>query len=340
MVPNQPLVFNGDGKARHEDDLIAYTWDQYLKTGDDQWPARLPMVKSVVRAMDTLQALLGQDGNEEKGLEIKNFVVAGGSKRGWTTWMAAAVDPRVRAIIPIVIDVLNVRTSMEHHYAAYGFWAPSIGDYVAHNIPQRRDQPRYSELLRLEDPFAYRNRFTMPKCIINAAGDQFFLPDSSQFYFQGLPGEKHLCYVPNADHSLDGSNALDTLIAFHYAIMHDIDRPEFSWQFKDARTIRVKCDTAPQRVTLWQATNPTARDFRVETAGRIYTSQELQADGPGIYVAQVAEPAEGWTAYFAQLEFDIGAPTPIRLSTPVRVVPDILPFSGKEAPREEQAAGS
>ena len=40
MVPNEPLVFHKDGVGRGEDDLIAYTWDMFLKTGDDTWPAR------------------------------------------------------------------------------------------------------------------------------------------------------------------------------------------------------------------------------------------------------------------------------------------------------------
>jgi PhoPQ-activated pathogenicity-related protein len=57
MVPNQPLVFAKDGgRERSEDEMVAYTWDKFLRTGDERWPARLPMTKAVVRAMDALTA--------------------------------------------------------------------------------------------------------------------------------------------------------------------------------------------------------------------------------------------------------------------------------------------
>ena len=129
MVPNQPLVFAGETKGRKEDSLIAYTWDKFLRTGDAKWPARLPMTKAAVRAMDTVTAFCGS--SEGGNVKVDGFVVSGGSKRGWTTWTTAAVDKRVVAIVPCVIDVLNIEASMLHHYAAYGFWAPAIGDYTA-----------------------------------------------------------------------------------------------------------------------------------------------------------------------------------------------------------------
>jgi len=106
------------------------------------------MVKSAVRAMDTIEALCDQ---VDEKVKPTGFVVAGASKRGWTTWMTAAVDDRVAAIIPIVIDVVNVKPSMEHHHAAYGFWAPAINDYVHHKIINRRETPEYEALLKLVD---------------------------------------------------------------------------------------------------------------------------------------------------------------------------------------------
>src|SRR5262245_65524261 len=98
MVPNQPLVFAGETQGRVEDSFIAYTWDKFLRTGDEKWPARLPMTKAAVRAMDSVTAFCATP--QGGGSKIDQFVISGGSKRGWTTWTTAAVDKRVIAIIP------------------------------------------------------------------------------------------------------------------------------------------------------------------------------------------------------------------------------------------------
>ncbi len=329
MVPNQPLVFHNDGKGRVEDDLIGYTWNQYLKTGDPTWAARNPMVKSAVRAMDTMTAVMASETGG--GQTVDRFVVAGGSKRGWTTWLTGAVDDRVVAIVPIVIDVLNTTSSMEHHFAAYGFWAPSVGDYVSHRLMQRMDDPKLAELYHLVDPYYYRHRLTMPKFILNAAGDQFFLPDSSQFYWNDLRGEKYLRYVPNGDHGLDGTDAIASLVAFYSLIIADQRPPEYLWTEGDDGSLRVMTTSTPKEVRLWQATNPEARDFRLETLGKKYTSTLIEPNEDGVYVGNVSESKQGWTAYFVELTYDVGAPTPFKVTTSVRVKPDTLPFGEKKS---------
>lgn len=327
MVPNQPLVFHDDGEPRTEDDLIGYAWDQYLETGDARWAPRNAMVKSAVRAMDAITELMASETGGNR--VVDRFVVAGGSKRGWTTWITGAVDDRVVAIIPIVIDVLNVDPSMRHHFAAYGFWAPSVGDYVAHGIMQRMGDPRLATLYQFVDPYSYRHRLTMPKLVVNAAGDQFFLPDSWRFYWRDLRGENYLRYVPNADHGLGGTDAVETLVAFHSLMANGLKPPQYAWSVTDDGSLVVMTETPPREARLWQAHNPQARDFRVETLGHAYESTPLAPDARGLYVADPPENDGGWTAWFVELTYDVAAPTPLKLTTGVMVTPDTLPFADK-----------
>jgi len=326
MVPNQPINFP-DARKRDlvEDQFIAYTWDKFLRTGNDLWPARLPMTKSAVRAMDAVQQFMGSQAGGK--IQIEKFVVAGASKRGWTTWTTAAVDQRVAAIVPMVIDVLNVQKSFEHHYRAYGFYSPAVKDYEDLGIMRWIGTPQFGKLMQIEDPYSYRRRFTMPKYIINAAGDQYFLPDSSQFYFGGLPGEKHLRYIPNTDHSLDGTDVWQGVTAFYDMILRQQPRPEFTWKFEEDGSIRViPGRIKPSEVKLWQATNPEHRDFRLEAIGPAYRATTLRAKADGSYVARVKRPVKGWTAYFVELTFATGGKYPIKFTTGVRVTPDTLPF--------------
>ena len=330
MVPNQPLQFAGDAAGpRKEDRLIAFAWDRFLRGGDPVWLPRLPMTKSAVRAMDTVTAYFDARGGD--GPRVRRFVVIGASKRGWATWTTAAADHRVVAIIPMVIDLLNLEPSFRHHFGAYGFWAPAIGSYVEMGITDWFGTPEMRGLREIVDPYEYRARLTMPKLIINATGDQFFVPDSSQFYFDDLPGEKHLRYVPNTDHSMRKTDVEQTILAFYRSIVTGAPRPEFTWAFEPDGAIRVSAGgpSAPAEVRLWQATNPAARDFRLESLGPAWSSTILAAQPDGAWVARVAAPASGWTAFFVELTYPgpDGGP-PLKLTTSVRVLPDSLPFAG------------
>jgi PhoPQ-activated pathogenicity-related protein len=328
MVPNQPLVFTDDpGNERYEDAIIAYTFDKFLKTQDPTWPLLLPMAKSAVRAMDTVQDHIAKatDGK----LKVNNFVVSGGSKRGWTTWLTGAADKRVRAIAPIVIDVLNMGPQMQHHFAAYGFFSKAIGDYEQMKVLNRIESPDGSKIRNFVDPYEYRDRYTMPKFLINSSGDQYFLCDSAQFYFKDLPGPKYLLYCANTDHGLNGSNADKALVAWYTAILTGRELPRFSWEAAEQGHMVVNAKTQPTQVSLWTATNPNARDFRLETIGKAWQSSPLTATDGGVYHARVKAPEKGWTAYFVELQFDSGTPNPYRFSTEVRVVPDTLPFADK-----------
>jgi PhoPQ-activated pathogenicity-related protein len=323
-VPNEPLTFSDDKKRRSEDAIIAYTWDKYMRTGDETWPLRLPMTKAAVRAMDTVTTFCA--GEAAGKLRVERFVVAGGSKRGWTTWTTAVVDHRVVAIVPMVIDMLNLEKSSEHRYRAYGFSPPSIKDYEDMGIWKWAGTAQYRALMKIEEPYEYRDRLKLPKFLINSAGDQYFVPDSSRFYFDDLQGEKYLRYVPNTNHSLSGSDARQSLIAYYDAFLRGAPRPRFSWKFEKDGAIRVKTIDKPAAVTMWTATNSKARDFRLLSIGPAYKGTPLTDRGGGLYVGTVSNPPTGWTAFFIELTYPSGGKYPFKFTTAVRIAPDTLPF--------------
>ncbi len=323
-IPNQPLTFSGDAKPRSEDDLVAYSWLQYLRTGDDSWPLRLPMTKSVVRAMDAVSDFCRRNGS---GVSVKRYVVGGTSKRGWTTWMTGAVDDRVAGLVPIVIDVLNMRRSVVHTYETYGRWPQAWDSYAALGIFNWLGTPQMDALLQIEDPFTYREHLTMPKLIVNATGDEFFVPDSSQFYYRQLPGTNYLRYVPNADHSLHQARPEQarTLLAFYRSLIRGEKPPNITWRDGGDGSIIVELER-PGTVKLWSAVDPVARDFRLQTIGNAFTSRDLAGHGNNTFVAPAPNVARGWEASFVEVTYSGVSGQPFTVTSDVSIAPNALPY--------------
>lgn len=64
--------------------------------------------------------------------------MCGASKRGWTTWLAAGIDKRVEAFIPIVMPILNITPNLDSAFRSLGGWSWTFGDYVSPNILIRK----------------------------------------------------------------------------------------------------------------------------------------------------------------------------------------------------------
>lgn len=326
-IPFQPVTFVGDTvEKRTEDGLIAYGWREFMERGakreDAVWLARLPMTKAVITAMDAVTDYT----NTQLGLNLGKYVVAGGSKRGWTTWTTAAMDDRVVAMAPIVIDVLNVVPSFQHHWRSYGFWAPAIKDYEREGIMDWMGTEEYDRLLEISDPYSFLDAFTdIPKLLINGSGDQFFLPDSWQFYWHELKGEKHLVYIPNAGHSLENSDAMQILLGFYKQILTDQARPEYTWEVSDTHiNLSVDAKNPPAQVKLWEATNTETRDFRIDVFGPGWKETLLPTSENGVYKIPISAPEKGWKGHFVELTYTGDAP--IKVTTGIKVLPETYPF--------------
>lgn len=328
-VPFQPITFSDDERMdeRVEDEIISYSWKKFLEDGardeDAEWLPRLPMTAAAMRAMDTITDFIQNQQNQT----IDKFVVSGASKRGWTTWTTGIFDNRVVAIAPVVIDLLNVVPSFEHHWQAYGEWSPAIEDYEDEQIMEWQFSDEYQRMLEIIDPFSYRDSLDMPKYIINAASDEFFLPDSWQFYWNDLPSPKYLRYIPNAGHSLEETDALESLIAYYRYILNDEPVPRFKWS-ADTTGFQVQMDpdNLPDELLLWNAHNPEGRDFRLYVIDRIWLARKIDIPEDGNVTIDINTPEEGFTAWFVEATYNTDSDLPFKQTTGVVVTPDEYPY--------------
>ena len=333
-VPNQPLRFpDTPTVARTEDDIIAYLQARYDPKTNPEALVRLPMVKSGTAAMTAIQQYLGSA--EGGKLKIDGFVVAGGSKRGWTTWLVGLLDKRVVGIMPIVINVLDVEATTKHHWMAMGYFSPALGDYVRHKlIPDQIGKPQLAQVNVIEDPLSYvdRPRMKIPKYILNAVGDEYFPPDNTKFSYHLLPQGKRLRMIPNSKHSTAGTDINENMTAWYEAIIRGRKVPDYTWTVrKSDGAIVVKPQGNPTEVLLWQGTNPKARDFRVDSIGNAFKSTKLVRQKDGTYVGNVPKPDSGFTAYFVEMTYPSGTKFPFKFTTEVYVKPDIYPYRWEDA---------
>jgi PhoPQ-activated pathogenicity-related protein len=154
------------------------------------------------------------------------------------------------------------------------------------------------KLLRMVDPYTYRDRLTMPKYIINATNDEYWTIYSANLYFFDLPGKNYILYVPNNKHGVKNipyvvENAsiflrlviTDKLPYFEFSIQKDEIIVKDCPQIKEVYVNRAVSDTTDFRGSLWI---------------RLPVLPEK-----GIYSIQVEPPQSRHVAYYAEVVFEI-----------------------------------
>lgn len=319
-VPQQP-IFEG----KREDAIIAMTFEEFLKTGDPTWPLLAPMVKSAVRGMDAVTEAARQEWN----LNVEKFTVTGASKRGWTTWLTGAVNSRVVAIAPMVIDMLNMSPQVTLQRQSFGQLSEEVDDYKQRQLDRYIDTPRGVALRKIVDPFEYRSRITQPKLIILGTNDRYWPLDAASLYWDELEGEKYLLYIPNNGHGLkDYGRIVASLNALHQSVASGKALPKLSWITKDSDQkllLGIESDTPISHARQWSAAAKT-RDFR----DAVWTAQALAPNSDKDKVAgSLTRPTDGFAAGFVELVFNASTPEEFSLTTNVKIVPAADAASGR-----------
>jgi PhoPQ-activated pathogenicity-related protein len=294
QVPNQPLY---DGKT--EDELITHTLNEFRKDKDYTWPLLFPMVKSAVRGMDAVQEVIAQ----KTKYKVANFVIAGASKRGWTTWLSSAIDDkRVKAIGPMVIDMLNMPKTLSYQFETYGEYSDQIQDYVNIGIPQSTSSPDGKAITAMVDPYSYKEKLTVPKMIFVGTNDPYWTADAIKHYFDQIPGKNLIHYVPNAGHDLaGGKQALEGLSAFFGLTLQNKEYPVSTWAVnKVAEGFELAVQANPTdlvEAAIW-ATTSADRDFR----NNLWQTRRVKYEGSTVKYT-IPFVKKGYQAFYMDLKY-------------------------------------
>jgi len=310
QVPYQPM-FGG----LMEDGLIAHSFVEYAKTGDPTWPLLLPMVKAAVAAMDAAVEI----ARTEWKLDIEGFVVTGASKRGWTSWLTTAIDPRVVGVVPQVIDMLSMDRHLRLQVQSFGGLSDKLTDYTSRGIEKLLGTPRGRELIGIVDPYSYRDRLTVPKLISLGTNDPYWPLESLDLYRGDLPGPCWVSYCPNAGHGIPMQRWGGLVVAMGKHVSGDEPLPDLRWRFEpavDGVACVLHAAPQPERVVLWQAESAT-RDFRQAK----WLPAAMAGDGPEWEVPLGTGMTEGggrWKAAVVEVHYP-RTPIPLVLTTSVHV---------------------
>ena len=235
-------------------------------------------------------------------------------------WLAGAVDKRVCALVPTVIDMLNMKAQTQWAQRIYGSQSASIHDYTDIGLTEKIDAPEGIRLMGIVDPYSYRAALTMPKLLLLGTNDPYWTVDALRHYWDDLPGSKLVYQSPNSGHGAGGSSgATRTRAAFLRMMAEKRTPPQLTWRQESTATLRVTSDHRAKKALLWTA-HTTTRDFRKA----MWKSRPfpLDTDGTGASFA-MPTPQTGFDAFMAELVFTDAAFGDFSLSTQVFVVPDI-----------------
>lgn len=356
QIPDQPIVFPSDPahESRVENGLIAFTWQVFLESNgsNPEVLIHLPMTKAAVRGMDAVQEFLRQQQVQVP----EKFVVSGISKRGWTTWLTAAVDTkRVVAIMPIVYDLINMPKSMMSMFQSLGGWTFALYDLYMEGITGFLTTPQFQALSNIVDPYVYFDRYRNTKIFqIQGADDEFLSPDNEDFFWNELQNAtdgSFLKRIRNVGHAIYGYAV--SLQSFYLEICDNDTLPLMTWTRTSNVThgqLVATVSTAngrpkPIGVTVYQArtVNGTKRDFRLHVLDtktesiiknpiiwNSMTNFDTTTVGDSIvFTYTTAVPPEGhWDGVFLQATFPgpANSANNLDLTTETLILPNTYPF--------------
>ena len=194
-----------------------------------------------------------------------------------------------------------------------------IDDYTALDLSDVPDPARVIELDFHIDPYAYVERFVMPKMLLHGTNDPFWPVDALNLYWDDLPGEKYVVNFANGGHDLgDMERALRNLALFTLHVTGEPLLSEVEWALEEREDglpgLEVKRTEKAVGAALYVASS-TSLDFTASKWERL----EPRETAAG-WAAEPRPLPGHYLAFYMDVEYAIGQGETIALSTPIFVV--------------------
>lgn len=308
-IPNQPLY---DGLE--EDDLIAYTGQQFLDTGDASWPLLMPMVKSVSQTMRAL-------GERENGFGFQKFIVTGASKRGWTSYLVGALDDnRVIGIAPRVFDFVGFEQQVEQQQEYWGRLSPMLDSYEGVSLTELNQSERGRALFAMVDPMTFAEKISeKPLMVILGSNDPYWTVNAASLYwYQFDTDEKWVVSVPNAGHGLEDKDYwMPSLAMFAKHCAEGNVLPMLSFDYTESGTdafdILIASEPPYISYRLWRATSSNL-DFSLAKFSQALSKTGPEAEGFATVSIEGERSEQLHQALIVEFEFQHRG-TPFKLTT-------------------------
>jgi PhoPQ-activated pathogenicity-related protein len=176
-----------------------------------------------------------------------------------------------------------------------------LAPYTAPGLPNFMATPPGQRLIGMVDPYAYRQRLDLPKLIVLGTNDRYWTLDALNLYWDGLPGDKHVLYMPNNGHGLsDEARWRDSLACFFRNVAQGRALPALSWRYaRNGVSLDAEIQAQPQPLggRLWTARS-TNRDFRSAR----WEAMPMTADA-SVLRARVRLSSDAYVAAFGEVEY-------------------------------------
>lgn len=302
-------------------EFVSWSLKQYFETHEVSWIVFCPLVKTVVRAMDAVQELLIKNLRSE--IPLKEFVLCADTPF-FISWLVPAIDNRVIGLVSINSTAFHLEQQIKRMFMDEINFPDFFAEMDDAGLLPLLETEDGENLLKVIDPYYYRENLKIPKLIISLNNNQWKdvialseqviseIPDpvnwlicpqlrlSREYAF--LPQQTLYNFSAPMNVNLRIYDFKDTIQVFYQRLLGQRDMPIFEWEFSSKGDCQIKVSEEIIECRAWYCSNNKRGDL-LSPENKDWKYKILSESAEGVYRATVPVQSQQYTAIFVEVIF-------------------------------------